>query len=166
MITLEECMESQLESEIKDNIRAVFGNKKSFDEKEFYNGIYKIIRTICARWGLFFEGDNAGFSRWGTVDKHRNLLALWVRRGDGIHLYPLREGQKIDLLVDNEFRTVEVVRNDDPAAGRTEPRLKLDVDDDVAVFGATAKMCVALPGSEHKQLNRATGEIEEIKKLE
>lgn len=124
--------------------------------------IRSIVENVLWRCGVKIGGKDLRIKHEGYIDKYHRGLFVAVRDADreGVHLYPLKPGQCVDILTDRgEWETVRVERNpaaiDDPAA----LRVRLDVDDETPVIGAYARRSALLD-------MRPRAEIEAAKKAE
>lgn len=124
--------------------------------------IRSIVENVLWRCGVKIGGKDLRIKHEGYIDRYHRGLFVAVRDADreGVHLYPLKPGQCVDILTDRgEWETVRVEKNpaalDDPAA----LRVRLDVDDETPVIGAYARRSALLD-------MRARAEIEAAKKAE
>lgn len=125
-------------SEIKEAVTAVIGSKK---QKVNRTEIFQIIQRILIRAGFYADGLGP-ISRTGRIDVHHRQMVLVSAETDGFKLLPLLPGQEIELLIDGVWTRARVQT---AATGATKQRL--DVADDVPVFGAYARVPMSLDGS-------------------
>lgn len=118
--------------------------------------IRSIVENVLWRCGVKIGGKDLKIKHEGYIDRYHRGLFVAVRDADkeGVHLYPLKPGQTIDILMDSgAWETVRVEKNpaalDDPAA----LRVRLDVDDETPVIGAYARRSAQL---EMKKQNKPT----------
>lgn len=109
--------------------------------------IRSIVENVLWRCGVKIGGKDLKVKHEGYIDRYHRGLFVAVRDADreGVHLYPLKPGQCVDILTDaGQWETVRVERNPaadgDPAA----LRVRLDVDDETPVIGTYARRSALL----------------------
>lgn len=118
--------------------------------------IRKIVENVLYRCGVKIGGKDLRIKHEGYIDKYHRGLFVAVRDADreGVHLYPLKPGQTVDILMDSgAWETVRVERNPVAEADPQALRVRLDVGDDTPVIGAYARRSAQL---EMKKQNKPT----------
>lgn len=130
-------------SDIKEAIIAVIGKKQKITRAE----VAHIIERILVRAGIYTDNYNA--KKVGVIGRHNHNMMLINVEQDGYKLLPILQGQRIELMVDGVWQPVRVITDDNPNA---LCRQRLDVSDDVPIYGVYARVIVALDGSTAAQL--------------
>ena len=131
--------EDYIDSLITDKI----AEKEEITKKE----IRQIVDLVLSAFGIF-SGKNNTENKQGILDIHRKTLAVFCSSpGGGIELLPLRPGSKVEIMINENWQTVDVITDNDG-------RAMLNLSDDVAPIGAPARIPLAI---ENQKINLLKG---------
>ena len=116
--------------------------------------IKEIVENVLWRCGIHVGGKDMVIKHQGVIDRYHRGLFVAVKEldKDGVHLYPLRPGQTVDILMEpGGWETVRVESN--PAAEHDPQalRVRLDVGEMTPVVGAAARMSSLLEAKRRQQ---------------
>lgn len=116
--------------------------------------IRSIVENVLWRCGIHVGGKDMVIKHQGVIDRYHRGLFVAVKEldKDGVHLYPLRPGQTVDILMEpGGWETVRVESN--PAAEHDPQalRVRLDVGEMTPVVGAAARMSSLLEAKRRQQ---------------
>lgn len=129
--------------------------------------IRSIVENVLWRCGVKIGGKDLKIKHEGYIDRYHRGLFVAVRDADreGVHLYPLKPGQTVDILMDSgAWETVRVESNPAAAGDPAALRVRLDVDDETPVIGAYARRSALLDMRPREEIEAA--KAAEIKQLE
>lgn len=104
--------------------------------------IKDIVENVLWRCGIKIGAKDLRIKHEGYIDKYHRGLFVAVRDVDreGVHLYPLKPGQTVDIMTDSGYwETVRVERNPAAEGDPQALRVRLAVDDETPVIGAVAR---------------------------
>jgi hypothetical protein len=128
-------------SEIQEAVATVLaGRKKKHISK---NDIVEIVECMLIRAGFWDVGGQV-IKKGGVLGHYNRNMMLITREVDGYKFLPMCPDGNLELLVDNEWMPARIMVDDDPDA---VCRQRLDVSEDIPVYGIQARVVMSLDGS-------------------